>query len=132
MADTTTKPDSETPWHAAFPKPTITAPLMPRNRVLQILSLRGVGAMVLIDVRRTDYEGSSSGRGPRCAAWFSEYISSVGDENMQAMTLEGGIKGWVKAGPQYVRLMDGYRAEYWGQFEREEGVKGGEVKKGAA
>ncbi|KAL2353150.1 Rhodanese-like domain-containing protein [Cryomyces antarcticus] len=171
MADTTTKPDSEAPWHAAFPKPTLTAPLMPRNRVLQILSLRGVGAMVLIDVRRTDYEGgtirgslnipaqgfwwnrgmlyelcykadiewvvfycgSSSGRGPRCAAWFGEYISSVGDENMQAMTLEGGIKGWVKAGPQYVRLMDGYQAEYWGQFEREEGGGGGgEVKKGAA
>jgi arsenical-resistance protein 2 len=29
------------------------------------------------------------------------------------MVLEGGIKGWVKAGPQYTQYMDGYQEEYW-------------------
>ena len=32
---------------------------------------------------------------------------------MQVMALEGGIKGWVKAGPDYTQLMDGYKEEYW-------------------
>ncbi|KAK4937931.1 hypothetical protein LTR28_009713 [Elasticomyces elasticus] len=140
---------------------------MPRRRAMQILSLTGVNSsLLLIDVRRTDYEGgcirgslnvpaqgfwwnrgvlyeiaykadvewvvfycgSSSGRGPRCAAWFQDHLRAVGDENMQAMTLEGGIKGWVRDGEQYVRLMDGYKEEYWTRlFEEEErkGVKAG-------
>jgi arsenical-resistance protein 2 len=32
---------------------------------------------------------------------------------MNVLVLEGGIKGWVKAGPQFTQLMDGYREEYW-------------------
>ena len=32
---------------------------------------------------------------------------------MQVMALEGGMKGWVKAGPDYTQLMDGYKEEYW-------------------
>lgn len=32
---------------------------------------------------------------------------------MQVMVLEGGIKGWAKAGPQYVQLMDGYNEAHW-------------------
>lgn len=32
---------------------------------------------------------------------------------MQVMALEGGIKGWVKAGPEYTQLMDGYSEDYW-------------------
>lgn len=32
---------------------------------------------------------------------------------MQVMVLEGGVKGWVKAGPQFTDLMDGYKADYW-------------------
>lgn len=32
---------------------------------------------------------------------------------MQIMVLEGGVKGWVKAGPQFTQFIDGYREEYW-------------------
>ena len=32
------------------------------------------------------------------------------------MTLEGGIKGWVKGGPQYTRLMDGYKQAHWDEL----------------
>jgi len=32
---------------------------------------------------------------------------------MESLILEGGIKGWVKAGPEYVEQMDGYDAEVW-------------------
>ncbi|KAJ9619885.1 hypothetical protein H2203_008159 [Taxawa tesnikishii (nom. ined.)] len=151
-----------------LPRPSSTAPLMPRNRAMQILSLTGVGSLLIIDVRRTDYEGgairgslnipaqgfwwnrgilyelaykadvewvvftcgSSNGRGPRCAGWFLDYIRSIGEEDMQVMTLEGGIKGWVKAGPQYTRLMDGYKEDYWQELFAEEEKKAGETAQG--
>jgi len=45
------------PWHAAFPAPTLEAPLMPRRRAAQMLSLKGVASILIIDVRRTDFEG---------------------------------------------------------------------------
>ena len=54
------------------------------------------------------------GRGPKCAAWFLEHVRSVvGDNDMQVMSLEGGIKGWVNAGPEYTQLMDGFEEHYW-------------------
>ena len=54
------------------------------------------------------------GRGPLCAAWFLEHVRNVaGDNDMHVMSLEGGIKGWVNAGPEYTQLMDGYKEEYW-------------------
>lgn len=57
---------------------------------------------------------SPGGRGPRCAAWFLEHVRNVAEDNdMQVMTLEGGIKGWVKAGPEYTQLMDGFTEDYW-------------------
>ena len=149
---------SEQPWHAAFPEPTMTAEVMPQRRVMMTLSMK-IASMLIIDVRRTDYEGgsirgslnipaqgfwwnrgmlyelaykadmewvvftcgSSSGRGPRCAAWFLDHVRNVaGDKDMGVMVLEGGIKGWVKAGPQYTRLMDGYREDYWKELFAEE------------
>lgn len=43
-----------------------------------------------IDETSYTIPGSSNGRGPRCAAWFLQYVREVaGDENMQVMTLEG-------------------------------------------
>lgn len=45
------------PWYTAFPAPTVTAPIMPRRRAAQMLSLKGVAAILVIDVRRTDFEG---------------------------------------------------------------------------
>ena len=48
----------EKPWHAAFPGPTMTAETFPRSRALMIMSLK-IGSMLIVDVRRTDYEGGS-------------------------------------------------------------------------
>ena len=157
---------AEQPWHAAFPspKPEYTAELMPRNRALTIMSMR-IASMLIIDVRRTDYEGgsirgslnipahgfwwnrgilyelcykadiewvvftcgSSNGRGPRCASWFLEHVrETVGDQDMNVMVLEGGVKGWVKAGEQYQAYMDGYKADFWKEmFAEEEKKKSG-------
>lgn len=129
----------------------MTAEVMPQRRAFMILSMK-IASMLIIDVRRTDYEGgsirgslnipaqgfwwnrgmlyelaykadiewvvftcgSSNGRGPRCAAWFLEHVRNVaGDSDMQVMVLEGGVKGWVKAGPSYQALMDGFDAKHW-------------------
>ena len=47
---------------------------------------------------------------------------------MQIMVLEGGVKGWVKAGPQYTQLMDGFRQEHWDElFAQEDTVNNGPV-----
>jgi arsenical-resistance protein 2 len=32
---------------------------------------------------------------------------------MESFILEGGIKGWAKAGEEYVKLMDGYEEAAW-------------------
>lgn len=148
---------AEQPWHTAFPAPTLTADVMPQRRAQMILSMR-IASMLIIDVRRTDYEGgairgslnipaqgfwwnrgalyelafkadiewvvftcgSSNGRGPRCAGWFLEHVrNTVGDQNMQICVLEGGVKGWVKAGLGK-ELMDGYKEEYWTELFAEE------------
>ena len=61
--------------------------------------------------------GSCSGRGPRCSALFADYIVDRKDEQMHSLTLEGGIKGWVKAGDSYTKYVDGFEPEYWKQFE---------------
>ncbi|KAI3318105.1 Rhodanese-like protein [Xylariaceae sp. AK1471] len=63
------------------------------------------------------YCGSSRGRGTRAASWFNDYIQEQGDEDMKSVVLLGGIKGWVAAGEDYVKSMDGYVAEYWTQFQ---------------
>lgn len=60
--------------------------------------------------------GSSNGRGPRCSGWFADYIAEKGDDQIQALTLGGGIKGWVKAGESYIQQMEGFEPEYWKQF----------------
>ena len=148
----------EKPWQDAFPKPRLTADVMPQRRAMMTLSMK-IASMLIIDVRRTDYEGgairgslnipaqgfwwnrgmlyelaykadmewvvftcgSSQGRGPRCAAWFLEFVREVAeDSDMQVMVLEGGVKGWVKAGPQYTQLMDGYKEGYWKELFAEE------------
>jgi arsenical-resistance protein 2 len=64
-------------------------------------------------------QGSSSGRGPRCSGWFADYIAEQGDSTMQALTLAGGIKGWVAAGQEYVAAVQGYDGEYWKQFVKD-------------
>lgn len=46
----------ERPWHEAFPAPQETAPVFPRERAMMILSMK-IASLLIIDVRRTDYEG---------------------------------------------------------------------------
>lgn len=63
--------------------------------------------------------GSSRGRGTRAAGWFEDYIRERGEEGtgtgtgLRSLILEGGIKGWVKGGAEYVREMDGYVEDVW-------------------
>ncbi|KAJ5195080.1 arsenate reductase (Arc2) [Penicillium cinerascens] len=59
------------------------------------------------------YCGSCGGRGPRAAAWFADYLVEKRDSTMKSMILEGGIKGWAAAGPEYTELMDEYDASVW-------------------
>ena len=54
---------------------------------------------------------------------FKEFIEQAGDEQMQSMVLEGGVKGWVKSGPQFTRLMDGYIETYWQDLFAQEEAK---------
>jgi arsenical-resistance protein 2 len=56
---------------------------------------------------------SSRGRGNRAAGWFSDYITGQGDTDMASLVLFEGIKGWVNAGADYIRLMDEYNEEVW-------------------
>jgi arsenical-resistance protein 2 len=61
--------------------------------------------------------GSSRGRGTRCSGWFADYLAEKGETDLHSLTLEGGIKGWVKAGDEYTQNVDGYEADYWTQFD---------------
>jgi len=63
------------------------------------------------------YCGSSRGRGTRAAGWFGDYLGERGDGEMQSMILEGGIKGWAKAGSDFVAHMDEYVEAVWENFE---------------
>lgn len=161
----------ETPWHAAFPAPTTTAPTFAKDQLLRFYQMLGdilEAGMLLIDLRRIDYEGgtirgslnipaqsfymnmatlyrlcrgdgvnvisrvlfycgSSSGRAPRCAAWFQEYVAQRAKadettEEPQCFVLEGGIKGWVNGGQAYEPFMEGFFPEYWRQFAPTPGV----------
>jgi arsenical-resistance protein 2 len=53
----------------------------------------------------------------------------AGDNDMQVLVLEGGVKGWVKSGDRFTGLMDGYRKEYWEDLFKEEEVEGKEKQK---
>jgi hypothetical protein len=57
--------------------------------------------------------GSSRGRGTRAAGWFDDLIADKGDVRMKSLTLEGGIKGWVAAGPEYQEYMVGFDPKVW-------------------
>ena len=40
---------------------------------------------------------SSSGRGPRCAAWYQDRLNEkkIGKDVSEGVVLEGGIKKWI-------------------------------------
>ncbi|EEH41616.1 hypothetical protein PAAG_03179 [Paracoccidioides lutzii Pb01] len=62
------------------------------------------------------YCGSSIGRATRAGGLFADYIvekEGKGAQGIQSLVLEGGIKGWVGAGPEYVDRVDRYEASVW-------------------
>lgn len=61
--------------------------------------------------------GSSKGRGTRAAGWFGDYLDERRDEEMESLILQGGIKGWAKAGEKFVGVMDEYDEAVWEKFE---------------
>ncbi|RJE21130.1 RHOD [Aspergillus sclerotialis] len=61
------------------------------------------------------YCGSCGGRGTRAAGWFVDYLKDQSDTTMKSLVLEGGIKGWARAGPEYTGFMDEYDASAWAQ-----------------
>jgi arsenical-resistance protein 2 len=64
--------------------------------------------------------GASNGRGPRCSGWFADFIAEKGgDSSIRALTLEGGIKGWVNAGGKFIETMDAFEPEYWKQVAKD-------------
>ncbi|KAL4892741.1 Rhodanese-like domain-containing protein [Aspergillus ambiguus] len=59
------------------------------------------------------YCGSSSGRGTRAANWFADFLEDRNDSSIRSLVLQGGIKGWVGAGPEYQELMEGLEEHVW-------------------
>jgi ubiquinone/menaquinone biosynthesis C-methylase UbiE/rhodanese-related sulfurtransferase len=41
------------------------------------------------------YCGSSTGRGPRCAGWYQDYLKEKETRTSTAYVLDGGVKGWL-------------------------------------
>ncbi|KAL6857298.1 hypothetical protein J3F83DRAFT_717928 [Trichoderma novae-zelandiae] len=132
------------PWHAAYPPPNNLTKSISRDEVLEMLK-RGTKEYILGGFIRgsinlpaqsvypsipTLYQllkaagivkviwfcASSRGRGPRAAAWFDDYLGKCHDTDMESLVLSGGIKGWAKAGEEYVSWMDEYDAsgKVWG------------------
>ncbi|KAL7813304.1 Rhodanese-like domain-containing protein [Trichoderma gracile] len=56
---------------------------------------------------------SSRGRGPRAAAWFDDYLAKCGETDMESSVLLEGIKGWARAGDEYISWMDEYDVSVW-------------------
>ncbi|EMD94455.1 hypothetical protein COCHEDRAFT_1094540 [Bipolaris maydis C5] len=134
MAETTQQPSGS--WTDAFPAPRITAPSISRDEVLSDLSSPH---LLIVDVRRTDYEGGTirgsinlpahsfylnrgvlydlcRRAGVTRVAFYCDYIAEKGDDQIKSLTLAGGIKGWVKAGEPFTQNMDAFEPEYWKQF----------------
>ncbi|KAF2687104.1 Rhodanese-like protein [Lentithecium fluviatile CBS 122367] len=59
------------------------------------------------------YCSSSKGRGNRAAGWFADYIEVKGDTEMTSFALAEGVKGWAKAGGEFVEWMDEYDEKHW-------------------
>jgi len=145
----------EEPWWAPFPEVQSSPNRIEADQVKDLLDAAEKAGptaskdFLLVDVRRTDFEGgtikssinfpaqslyqtrpvihrlckqagirkiifycgSSNGRGPRSAGWMQDYLNEIGEADMEALILTGGIKGWVKA--YGGNLMDWYDAKAW-------------------
>ncbi|KAL7943056.1 Rhodanese-like domain-containing protein [Trichoderma barbatum] len=75
-----------------------------RSGVYQLCKQAGIKKVIF-------YCGSCGTRGPKCAGWFQEYLSSVGETEMTALILKGGVKGWQKT--YNGQNMDHYDPNAW-------------------
>ncbi|RSL64958.1 hypothetical protein CEP54_004429 [Fusarium duplospermum] len=142
-------------WWEAFPEAKASCPRVEAAEVAGLIeknAAAGKGAtrdFLLVDVRRTDWEGgtvatsinfpahtfyqtrpvihqlckqagirriifycgSCGSRGPRCAGWMQNYLDEVGETDIKAEILIGGIKGWQKT--YGGKLMDYYDEKVW-------------------
>ena len=57
--------------------------------------------------------GSSRGRGTRAAGLFDDLLNEQNETSIRSVTLSGGIKGWVSAGPDYQAYMNEYEEDVW-------------------
>ncbi|KAL7926914.1 Rhodanese-like domain-containing protein [Trichoderma austrokoningii] len=76
-----------------------------RGGVYQLCKHAGIKKVIF-------YCGSCGTRGPKCAGWFQEYLDSIGETEMKAFILRGGVKGWQKM--YNGQLMDYYDSGAWG------------------
>ncbi|UKZ75587.1 hypothetical protein TrVFT333_003275 [Trichoderma virens FT-333] len=76
-----------------------------RSGVYQLCKQAGIKKVIF-------YCGSCGSRGPKCAGWFQEYLNSIGEVEMTAAILKGGVKGWQKT--YNGQNMDHYDANAWG------------------
>ncbi|KAK5992620.1 hypothetical protein PT974_06034 [Cladobotryum mycophilum] len=77
-----------------------------RSTVYQLCKQAGIKRVIF-------YCGSCNGRGPRCAGWLQDYLNEVGETDIQAIILKGGIKGWQKTYGS--KMMDYYDETVWSE-----------------
>jgi hypothetical protein len=98
--------EEEKPWHAAFPAPRLQAGSMPAARAQMVLSMK-IASMLIIDVRRTDYEAGCI-RGslniPAQGFWWNRGMLWVLSVTLLVILLFvclwfvcGGITGWWRS-----------------------------------
>ncbi|KAL4730717.1 hypothetical protein ACLX1H_002755 [Fusarium chlamydosporum] len=153
MGDDAPQDAPQKQWWEAFPEPKAECPRTDPAIVAKLIEVNaalGKNAtrdFLLVDVRRTDWEGGTIATsinlpahtfyqtraqvyqlvkqagvkriifycGPRCAGWMQDYLDEVGETDIKAEILVGGIKGWQKA---YAgQLMDFYEEEAWEKKE---------------
>ena len=59
------------------------------------------------------HPGSCGGRGTRAAGWFQDLLDDRHVSGITSAILQGGVKGWARAGKAYTDLMDEYEPEKW-------------------
>src|ERR1700761_9123639 len=65
-----------------------------------------------------DSLADSNSRAAPCAAMFADYVNARSAQEgtpplTQVFVLEGGLKGWVAGGENYITFMDAYVPSYW-------------------
>ncbi|OAQ62570.1 rhodanese-like domain-containing protein [Purpureocillium lilacinum] len=56
---------------------------------------------------------TSRKRGNWVAGWFADFITEMGDSNMESYALFEGLLGWAIAGKDFTDLMEDYDEEVW-------------------